>query len=303
MSPKKGRPSEGTGRRPAKKPRPAQKPRPGANDAPRSGSRGAPKPPGPRGGSGRRDNRRPSPMADVVKGRYAIAALLHHTPRRILTLFHFGGGKETAELVARAHDLKIEVRRGAPDERLADDHLAQGIAAQVGAFPYRDLPSVLHGPPDGRVLLVLDSITDQRNLGAILRSAAFFGVHAVILPRDRAAPVSPAVERISRGATAIVPIARVTNLARTISTLRDRGYLTVATVLSPDAIPLTSAKIRAPVALVLGGEGTGTRRLVAEKCDLRATLAARGPMQSLNVASFATLAMAACHGFSSAETA
>lgn len=239
---------------------------------------------------------------DLVKGRHAVEALITLKPRRILKLYVWGRRTLTPATVARLADLKIPVIDHPPTPDLAGDHLAQGIAAHVSAFEYADLDTV--APANAaRSLLLLDSVTDAHNLGAILRSAVFFGFDAVILPRDRACPVGPAVERIARGATATLSIARVTNLARTIATLRDRGYLTVATTLAEDAQPLHSQSLSAPIALVLGGEERGIRRLVAQRCDVRVTLAPQGPMQSLNVAAFAAVLMAACRSFKAGDSA
>ena len=256
-------------------------------------------------GAKRRDHKRHSSQkrydSDLVKGRHAVEALVSHQPKRVRALYHWGRSDAQQVLqAARASD--IPVVSAPPDDEMANDHLAQGLAAKVRPYRYLDLDELAPDDRVERALLVLDGVTPH-NLGAILRSAAFFAFDGVILPRDRSASVNPAVERISRGATAIVPIAQVTNIARTISTLRDRGYLTVVTTLSPDAVPLADVELRAPIALVLGGEGRGARRLVVQKCELQTTVPALGPMQSLNVASFATLIMAAARGFRGRDSA
>lgn len=259
-------------------------------------SRGrAPRPP-----RGRR--KRPAQGDTWIKGQHAVAAILRHTPDRVLTL-HCWGKRDHRESLEIASRSGVKTQRDPPSPELAEDHLAQGIAATVRPFGYASLDEI--APDDGapKLLLVLDSITDPRNLGAILRSAAFFGVDAVIVPKDRACPVNPAVERISRGATAIVPVVRVTNIARAITTLRDRDFLTAATVLSDTAVPLTKFEFQPRTALVLGGEGRGARRLVVQRCELALTLPALGEMQSLNVASFATLLMAAARGLGTSNSA
>jgi 23S rRNA (guanosine2251-2'-O)-methyltransferase len=290
----------GDGRRP-KGPRATGNKRRGGRDA---GGYGANHKSGSKRPTGsRRGKPGPRPGDDLVKGRHAVEALLRNDPTRVLALFHWGPKREHDDLVALAVQASIAVRAGAPDDYLANDNLAQGLAVRVKPYAYADLDQIAPADAADRVLLVLDSITDPRNLGAILRSAAFFGVDGVVLPRDRACQVGPAVERISRGATTIVPIARVTNIARTIATLRDRGYLTVATVLAADAVSLNTLDMTLPIALVLGGEGRGVRRLVAERCDVRTILPGQGVMQSLNVASFATLALAACRGFRRTDSA
>ncbi len=187
----------------------------------------------------------------------------------------------------------IELLAAPPDERIVSDHLSQGVAVTVRPYPYADLDELLDREPNP-LLLVLDSITDPRNLGAIMRSAVFFGVTAVILPRDRASGVTGSVERVSRGASATLPIVQVVNIARTVAALEDRAIATFATVLDAAATPLQSARLDRPIAIVLGGEGRGVRPLVARRCSGMLTLPPAGPMQSLNVASFASVVLAFC---------
>jgi len=258
----------------------------GRKDGPaaRQGRPGRP----PRGGRKGRPGR---PDDDIVKGRHAVEALLRHAPDRIRALYLWGRDRQAmAALAQTAEAAGVTAQTRPPSEQLGGDHLAQGIAARVHPFVYAELEALI--AVEAPLLLVLDSITDARNLGAILRSAAFFGVTGVILPADRASGVTGAVERIARGASASVPIARVTNLARTIGKLEDAGIPCAATVLSDTASPLTPASLRPPIAIVLGGEEKGVRRLVAQRCSTHVVLPAHGPMQSLNVASFASIALA-----------
>ncbi len=250
-------------------------------------------PPAARHGRRRGPGRRPD-APDWVIGTHAVESLLRHAPRRVRALHTWAGqGDALRELALEAGVL---ANRGAPPH-LADGeapgaHLAQGVAALVTPFAYADLDDLLALPPSGGLLLALDSITDTRNLGAILRSAGFFGAQGVILPRDRAAAVTAVTERVARGATALTPVAQVTNLARTLQQVDKAGWTIVGSALEGAEGALWDAALDRPVCLVVGAEDRGMRRLVRERCHHVVTLPAQGPVQSLNVASFASLAMA-----------
>ena len=143
------------------------------------------------------------------------------------------------------------------------------------------------------LLLALDGITDTHNLGAILRSAAWFGVDGVVLPADRAAHVTPAAERIARGGASLVSVAIVTNLARSLTTLADDGWLVVGTALEGAAGDLWRLRRDQPIVLVLGAEDTGIRPLVRRACQQVVRLDGDASVQSLNVSAFAAVALAA----------
>ncbi|MCB9737666.1 MAG: RNA methyltransferase [Deltaproteobacteria bacterium] len=245
---------------------------------------------------GRGHDRRPRPANPdrdgFVVGMHAAIAVLSNQPERVRAVHCWSRDRGVLQALSEAGVTSFVP---APPLDLGDEPLAQGVAIAVRPFAPLDLDSLLDRvPPDaGRLLLVLDGITDTRNLGAIVRSAAFFGVAGVILPRDRAASITPAAERIARGGASVVPIAEVTNIAQTLVALRDRGWWSVGTALSDDAVSLWDVRIDRPLALVLGAEDRGIRPLVAKRCDQLAVLPALGPMQSLNVASFATAALAA----------
>lgn len=234
--------------------------------------------------------------AGPVVGRHAVLALLRHQPKRIRRLWCWSRDRAFVVLVSQlAAEHDIPVAGQPPADANWSDNIAQGIAAETRSYEYADLDA--HVPPegaaDGTLLLVLDSITDPRNLGAILRSAAFFGVNAVILPSDRAAGVGPLVERISRGATATLPIVRVVNLARTLRLLKDRGVTIAGTVVDPAAHDLWQLPRDQSLAIVLGAEDRGLRPLLQRHCDRLITLSGGASMDSLNVASFASVLLAA----------
>ena len=233
------------------------------------------------------------PPADWVTGIHAVLALVERAPQRVLQVILWSRDPRLcAQVRTVATAKKVAVVEREPPA-FDDPANPQGVAAQVVEFRYADLDAIAppQGCAEGTLLLVLDSITDPRNLGAILRSAAFFGVHGVIIPQDRAAGVTPVVERISRGATASVPVVRVVNLARTLQVLQERGVFVVGTGLDASSLDLATYRFAPIMALVLGAEGGGIRPLVRKRCDEVVKLSGSSDMQSLNVSAFATLAL------------
>jgi 23S rRNA (guanosine2251-2'-O)-methyltransferase len=167
----------------------------------------------------------------------------------------------------------------------------QGIAALAAHFPTLGLEALLERPAAEREpLLVLDSIQDPQNLGAIIRSGCFLGAKAVVLPRDRAAQVTAPVVKIAAGGTSHVPIVQVTNLVRALETLKESG-LWVAGLEVKGASSLYDADLTMPLALVVGNEQKGLRPLVRKQCDLLLTIPASGPLDSLNAATAGAVAL------------
>jgi 23S rRNA (guanosine2251-2'-O)-methyltransferase len=164
------------------------------------------------------------------------------------------------------------------------------VVAIAGAFRYRELDELVAlaaaaGEPP--LLLVLDGVQDPQNLGALVRSAHVLGAHGVVVPKDRAAHVTPSVVKASAGATEHVAIALVTNLARALEELKAAGVWTVGAVVEPggdEGAAPWEVDLAAPTALVLGAEGAGVRPLVARGCDLRVRIPMAGRVASLNVA-------------------
>lgn len=161
--------------------------------------------------------------------------------------------------------------------------LAQTLAATVAARNETFLEQLLTDLEVPAFLLVLDGVTDPHNLGACLRSADAAGVHAVIAPRDRACTLTPVVRKVACGAAETVPFVQVTNLSRTLRTLRDAGVWVIGTALEEGAVPLYERDLKGSLALVLGAEGKGIRRLTRENCDDLVYIPMAGTVQSLNV--------------------
>ena len=189
---------------------------------------------------------------------------------------------------------------GRPVERLEAPVLAgllpagavhQGLAALVEPLPFASLEEVLEDLPDGpQRILLLDQVTDPQNVGAILRSASAFGAAAVILTERHAAPESGALAKAASGALDHVPVVRVVNLARAIETVKRAGLWCVGLAAEAE-LTLADAKLTGRIALVLGAEGAGLRRLTREHCDQLVRLPTSGPISQLNVSNAAAVAL------------
>jgi 23S rRNA (guanosine2251-2'-O)-methyltransferase len=168
----------------------------------------------------------------------------------------------------------------------------QGVVARVeSAAALRDLDSVLDSLEEAALLLILDGVTDPHNLGACLRVADAMGIHAVIAPKDRAAGITPIVEKVASGAAETVPFIAVTNLARTMRDLKEREIWLIGADQEAER-DLYSVKLAGPVAWVLGAEGEGMRRLTRENCDELARIPMLGTVESLNVSVTAGICLA-----------
>ncbi|MGD8378875.1 MAG: 23S rRNA (guanosine(2251)-2'-O)-methyltransferase RlmB [Gammaproteobacteria bacterium] len=223
-----------------------------------------------------------------VFGVHAVTALLE-SGGEVEQLWFLEGRRDRrlqvlAELAAGAG---IAIRRVT---RLELDQIAgggrhQGVAARAVAGQARDedwLEAFLAQPPGTPFLLILDSVQDPHNLGACLRSANAAGIQAVIVPRDRAAGLSPTVRKVACGAAEATPLVTVTNLARTLRRLREAGVWLVGLAGEADQ-SLYDIDLSGPLGLVLGAEGEGMRRLTREHCDFLASLPMCGSVASLNV--------------------
>jgi len=174
----------------------------------------------------------------------------------------------------------------------ADKH--QGVAARVDLYPYSELEPMVRAAaerPEKAFLLVLDGIVDPRNLGSLIRTAYLMGVHGVIIPRDKAAGMTPSAVKASAGASEYLPVAQITNLARTLRYLKENG-IWVAGIESEGDKSIYSNNFKGiSIAIVLGSEGKGLRRLVKESCDFLANIPMNGKISSYNVSVAGALAM------------
>jgi 23S rRNA (guanosine2251-2'-O)-methyltransferase len=243
-------------------------------------------------------------MARHVYGVGPVRELLRARPRGVKSLLveagraRREGGDPVAAIVAAARAAGVPVderRREELDRLVGADARHQGVVAVTGEQRYADVDEMLaaaaeRGEP--ALIVVLDGVQDPHNLGAIVRSAYVLGAHGVIVPEHRAAHVTPAVTKASAGASELLPIAIVKNLARTLDELKQAGLWSVAVAAAPDARPLDELDPTLPLALVLGAEGSGVRALTARTCDFHAVIPmAHAGVGSLNVSVAAGIAL------------
>ncbi len=224
-----------------------------------------------------------------VYGVHAVASLLTTRPSAISELRVAGNERRYAGLLAQAAESGIGVIR--ESRRTLDSLLPgcnhQGVVAQVTDagcnLPEQALADWLERLNEPAFLLVLDGVQDPRNLGACLRTADAAGVHAVIIPKDRASGITPVVHKVASGAVESMPLFTVTNLARTLRTLQRAGVWLYGASDSA-AVSVFDSDLRGALALVLGAEGSGLRRLTRELCDHEVAIPMAGTVSSLNVA-------------------
>jgi len=199
-------------------------------------------------------------------------------------------GQEIEELAAKRGIPVARSDRNRLKELAGHEH-HQGVVLRISEFPYSELEIMLEKPlVDREPLIILDGIQDPQNLGAILRSACFLGVKGVLIPKDRSARVSGSAIKTAAGATAYVPVALVTNVARTLKQLKSAGYWVAGLEVRGDK-NLYEPDLTVPLCLVIGNEQKGIRPLVRSECDLVVQIPAIGPLDSLNAASAATVAL------------
>lgn len=225
---------------------------------------------------------------EYVFGWHAVDAVLKREPERLQQVWiQTGRQDKRVKSVTDALDgLGVRwkvVHRRELDERVSGVH--QGIVAAVAEsreWTEDDLLAQLSSRDKPPFLLVLDGVTDPHNLGACMRTADAVGVQAVIVPKDKSASLTPVARKVACGAAETVPFVRVTNLARFLRELKDLGVWLIGTAGEADA-GLYQADFKGPVALVMGAEGKGMRRLTREHCDQLINIPMQGHVDSLNV--------------------
>ncbi len=227
-------------------------------------------------------------MSELVYGLHAVTAVLRTRPERIEVLWLQTGIRqqrlhEIIELIRQCGIVPQQLERPELD-RLTGGLRHQGIALRLRSAEHDepDLPRLLSDGPRPPLVLVLDGIQDPHNLGACLRTADAAGVGAVIAPADRAAGLTPTVRKVACGAAETVPFIRVGNLARTLRQLREHGLWLVG-MAGEGEVSLYQADLNGPLALVMGAEAKGLRRLTREHCDQLVRIPMAGSVPSLNV--------------------
>ncbi|MEE2729763.1 MAG: 23S rRNA (guanosine(2251)-2'-O)-methyltransferase RlmB [Pseudomonadota bacterium] len=228
--------------------------------------------------------------AEWLYGIHTVSAVLNKHPDRVLEIkVQEGRDDRRLEAVlgqARQVGVAIQtVNKKSMDHQFQEAN-HQGLAARcrlsaaLDEHGLLDLLDRIEGPP---FLLILDSVTDPHNLGAVLRSADAAGVHAVITTKDKSVGLTPVVRRVAVGAAEVMPFVQVTNLARLMKQLQERRIWIVGTELDETANSLYQSDLKGPLALVMGAEGPGLRRLTREHCDQLVYIPMQGDVQSLNV--------------------
>jgi 23S rRNA (guanosine2251-2'-O)-methyltransferase len=226
---------------------------------------------------------------ELLFGIHSIDAALSNDPKNILELY-FESDSQNARIKelsekARELGLKPHARPREALDRMTGGARHQGAVARYRAPPPRtekELYELVEQAGKDSLILVLDGVTDPHNLGACLRSAEAAGVTAVVVPKDKAAGITPTVRRASSGAADRVAFFAVTNLARTLKALKESGVWLVG-LAGESAQDFYKLDLKGPLGIVMGSEGEGMRRLTGEACDFLAKIPMRGGVESLNV--------------------
>ncbi|MEZ5448080.1 MAG: 23S rRNA (guanosine(2251)-2'-O)-methyltransferase RlmB [Thiolinea sp.] len=225
----------------------------------------------------------------IIYGIHAVESALRNDPQHLGQIWIDKQARRDRlrKLQALIEECGLDSRPCDGDQlnRQAGTHRHQGIVAEYQAaktWSENDLYDLLDQLKEAPFLLVLDGVTDPHNLGACLRTCDGAGVHAVIAPRDNAAGMTPTARKVASGAAETVPFITVTNLARTLDQLKARGIWLTGTSDQADT-ELYQSNLTGPMALVMGAEGKGIRRLTEERCDFLVSIPMAGQVSSLNV--------------------
>lgn len=245
-----------------------------------------------------RPKRKLGDAAEWVAGRNSVLELLRATVP-VHALYVAEGTdrdekiREIFKLAAEQHVSLLEIGRIELD-KLTGGAVHQGIAAKLNAYEYahpNDLLELAAERDEQALILVLDGITDPRNLGAIIRSASGFGAHGVVIPERRAAQITAAAWKTSAGAAARVPVARVTNITRTLKEFKEDGCMVIGLAADGTVDVADSQMIDGPLVVVIGSEGKGLSRLVGETCDEIVSIPMSTGLESLNAGVAAGIAL------------
>jgi 23S rRNA (guanosine2251-2'-O)-methyltransferase len=253
--------------------------------------------PGPRVAPGRKAAA-PKDAPELLVGRNPVVeALRTHVPA---TALYLARGIEVDERITETLRIAgdrgiaiLEVTRSELD-RMTGGVLHQGVGIQVPPYAYEPFEDLVAAANEqvAPLLVALDGVTDPRNLGAVLRSAAAFGAHGVFLPERRSVGMTATAWRTSAGAAARIKVSRVTNLTRALKSCQQRGYAVVGLDADGEASLYDLEVVVGPVVVVVGSEGRGMSRLVGETCDLRVAIPMASAVESLNASVAAAVALA-----------
>lgn len=226
---------------------------------------------------------------EPVYGLHAVITLLERSPEQIMELWLLNtrSDKRMQKVLdlARAQEISVrETDKGLMNQKTEEAN-HQGVIAWRKPrqnVTEKHLPEILDNLTGTALILILDGITDPHNLGACLRTADAAGAQLVLAPKDQSAPLNATVAKVACGAAEVVPYIQVTNLARTMKELQERGIWIIGTAGEAEQ-DIYQQDLTGPVALVMGAEGSGMRRLTREKCDFLANIPMAGEVSSVNV--------------------
>lgn len=234
-------------------------------------------------------------MSDLLIGRNPVTEALQ-SDRSINKMLIAKGAKEGSikKIIRMAEERKLVIQyvdRNKLDQ-LAEGANHQGVVAYVAPYAYQELRTILNDIANKahQFVVLLDGVEDPHNLGSIIRTANAVGVDAVVIPKRRAAAVTPTVAKTSAGAIEYVPVCRVTNIGNTIDELKEAGFWVSGADMDGDQA-FYDADLKGKVALVIGGEGTGVGKRVREKCDFLVRIPMKGAVTSLNASVAASIMM------------
>ena len=225
----------------------------------------------------------------TLHGIHAVQTAIEHDASHIICLWvdTQQRNKRLAQIIAHAKQAQIQVHHADSRqlEQLAKTNRHQHVVAEykkLDSYSEADLFDLLTELEEPPLLLILDGVTDPHNLGACLRTAEASGVHAVIIPKDNSVGLTPTVRKVASGAAELIPLIQVTNLARTMAVLKDAGVWIMGTSDKADN-DIFEQDFTGSMALVMGAEGVGIRRLTEKQCDYLLSIPMKGKISSLNI--------------------
>lgn len=225
-------------------------------------------------------------MSEQIEGRNAVLEAFR-SGKCVDKLFILDGCQDgpvrTIAREARKTDTIINYVSKERLDQLSETHAHQGVIAQVAAYDYSTVDEILaraEEKGEAPFLIILDNVEDPHNLGAIIRTANLAGAHGVIIPKRRAVGLTSSVAKTSAGAINYTPVAKVTNIVRTIEELKEKGIWFVCADMGGET--MYDLDLTGPMGLVIGNEGEGVSRLVREACDFTASIPMKGDIDSLN---------------------
>lgn len=220
--------------------------------------------------------------AMIIYGKNPVIEIIKRKPEILEEIFFLKQDRDALKLPL---PIPPRVRTQNIDSRslsqMTDDGVHQGIAARIREFPYASLENIVSAMHHDGLLLALDCIQDPQNMGALIRSAAAFGISGVLFPKDRNADITPALVKASAGLCFALPVSKVTNLARTLEELFEKGFWVIGAA-AGEGKPIEELSLPGKRVLVIGGEGKGLRRLIKEKCQALVHISTARNVDSLN---------------------